>query len=289
MRRLLSWQVIEPTPGERDWSVPDDLYGQLVAKGARPLWVLVGSPCWASAIREGCDPAQPGKAVGVEHAEELASFLAAAAKRYPESLGFEIGNEQNLAVYWRGGLDPAEYATLLGASADAIHAVAPRMPVIAGGLAPVERRSLGQLPWRSYIRAIYSSGVDERIDAVGFHPYAALVPGQEHAEAVAQLVRDVRRLLRSLGDPEMPIWVTEVGLSTTGFAAVSLVEQARGLVKIYRRLRRLGVPVIIIYRWIDQVLPEDQADSGFGVIGAGGAKLKPAYCALARVRGEPCS
>ncbi len=288
MRSLLSWQAIEPSPGRRDWSVPDALYRQLVARGTRPLWVVVGAPCWASALGEACEPNLPGKAVGVDHAGELADFLSEAAERYPESLGFEIGNEQNLAVYWRGGLHPDDYATLLGASADAIHAVDPELPVIAGGLAPVTRPRPGAVPWRSYLRAIYSSGVDERIDGVGFHPYAALEPGQEYPPAVAGLVEQVRRMLRELGDPGMPIWITEVGLSTEGPAAVSPAEQARGLVEIYRRLQRLGVAAIVIHRLVDQIFPQYASDAGYGVIEADSVTPKPAYCALARVRAEPC-
>lgn len=289
MRRLLSWHGIERAPGQLDWSRTDGIYRQLIRQGTRPLWVLAGAPCWASALGSACDPTRPGNAVGVDHADDLARFLAAATRRYPESLGFEVANEQNLAVYWRGGLHPGDYATLLGAAADAVHAADPEMAVISGGLAPTESRSVGKLPWRGYVRAIYAAGVDERIDAIGFHPYAAREPGQELAPATARLIREVRRLLRSLGDREMPIWVTEVGLSTAGPYAVSAAEQARGLVRIYRHLRRLDVAVIIIHRLVDRIFPAYPGDAGFGVIGPDAVTPKPAYCALARVRGKPCS
>jgi len=288
MRRLLSWQVVEPVPGQRDWSDPDGIYQQLVAQGTRPLWVLVGAPCWASALGDACDPAVAGQAPAVDRADELADFLAEAAERYPESLGFEVGNEQNLARFWRGGLHPADFAVLLGAAADAIHAVDPEMPVIAGGLAPVSRRAEGELPWRGYLRAIYAAGVDERIDAVAFHPYTELDPDQDFASATAGLIGQVRRLLRSLGGGRMPIWVTEVGLSTAGPYEVSPIRQARGLVRIYHRLRRRGVPVIIVHRFDDQTDSEYPAEAGYGVIRGDARTPKPAYCALARARGEPC-
>jgi hypothetical protein len=286
-RRRLSWTELEPEPGKFDWAPYDAIYEELLANGMRPLWVLVDSPCWARPAGTACGPNQPAGAPGVDHAADLGTFLAAVAKRYPESLGIEVGNEVNDERFWLGGLDPNDYAALLSAAADAIHAADPDMPVVAAGLAPFERPGDGRLPWRVYVRAMARAGIGEKVDAFAFHPYppagATDVPGAVAAELDA-FKQDLAR--RGIGD--VPVWVTEVGVSTVGPHAKTPEQQAADLTGILTSLGDAGTQVVIVHRLHDGTVPGFPLEPGFGVIAADKVTPKPAYCALGAVRGHPC-
>ncbi len=45
---------------------------------------------------------------------------------------------------------------------------------------------------------------------------------------------------------------------------------------------------MIVHRFKDAYDPAFPLELGFGVLGADGTTPKPAYCALAAARGEPC-
>lgn len=287
VRRRLSWNEIEPEAGAADWTKYDAVYDELIAAQARPLWVLTDAPCFAAAPTAGCDPLDIARAVGTEHAGELGGFMAAAAARYPESFGFEVGNEVNDGRFWEGGLRPADYAVLLGASADAVHAVDPAMPVVSSGPFPVTERRPGKVPWRDFLAGIVESGVTARIDAIAFHPYAPLEPGEDPGPAVGALLDEASAYLAGLGAGSVPIWVTEVGLSTVGDPPLGEAEQAAGLTSIYRELEARGTPVVIVHRFKDAYDPAFPLELGFGVLRADGTTPKPAYCARRSRRAVP--
>ena len=289
-RRRLSWVEIERTPDSFDWAAYDAIYDELLAAGMRPLWILVDAPCWSRVPDPTCVDPAPGRAPGVEAAGDLASFLAAAAERYPESAGFEIGNEVNDERFWSGGVNPNDYAALLGAAADAIHAVDPEMPVVASGLAPFEEAGPGRLPWRLFVRSIVNAGVHERIDAFAFHPYPPAGSTDVPAAVELELAAFEDYVARKAG-PEIPVWVTEIGVSTVGPEAPTPELQALELVGILRRLSARGTPITILHRLRDAepgAVPGFPLEPGFGVVLADGVTRKPAYCAIAAERDEPC-
>ena len=289
-RRRLSWVEIERTPDSFDWTAYDAIYEELLAEGMRPLWLLVDAPCWSRLPDPTCVDPGPARAPDVAAAGDLASFLAEAAERYPEAAGFEIGNEVNDERFWTGGVNPNDYAALLGPAADAIHAVDPEMPVLASGFAPFERPGPGRLPWRDFVRAIVNAGVDERIDGFAFHPYppanAPDVPLAVELELAA-----FEDYVAAKSDEELPVWVTEVGVSTVGPTARTPEEQSAELLGILQRLDARGTPMTIVHRLEDGepgVMPDFPLEPGFGVMLADGVTRKPAYCAIAALRGEPC-
>lgn len=288
IRIRLSWNWVEREPGQLDWSTFDAIYDGLLTAGARPLWVLVEAPCWAGVPDIPCNPEASAGAVGVEHADDLGRFAANVATRYPQSFGLEIGNEVNDSRFWPNGQGPDAYAELLRAAADAVHAAPTPVPVVASGLFPVERAQLGKTPWRDYAQAIIDGGAAQAVDALAFHPYARAAPGRDPGLAVANVLREFTDYVAARGAGSVPVWVTEVGLTTAGPRGLSPREQASGLVSILQRLEAEGVPVVVIHRLLDEANPSFPLEAGFGVASAGATALKPAYCALGRARGLPC-
>jgi hypothetical protein len=84
------------------------------------------------------------------------------------------------------------------------------------------------------------------------------------------------------GDAATPLWVTETGISTTGFDERfrrTEADQATGIVDLYRRLKpEPDVNAILINSLVDQLA--DPGENGFGLVRADLSR-KPAYCALA--------
>lgn len=169
-----------------------------------------------------------------------------------------------------------------------MHAVDPEMPVVASGLAPFERAGPGRLPWRDYLRAIVNYGAAAKIDAFAFHPYPDLEPGQAAAAEVVGLLDEVQSYLDARGAGGIPLWMTEVGVSTVGPEARTPEQQSQELVEILSALEARGTPVVIFHRLQDGELAGFPLEAGFGVVAADGVTLKPAFCAIAAARGEPC-
>ena len=144
------------------------------------------------------------------------------------------------------------------------------------------------MPWREFLAGIVESGVTAEIDAIAFHPYAGLERGEDPGPAVGALLDEASAYLADLGAGSVPLWVTEVGLSTVGDPPLGEAEQAAGLTSIYRELEARATPVVIVHRLKDAYDPAFPLELGFGVLRADGTTPKPAYCALAAARGEPC-
>ena len=86
--------------------------------------------------------------------------------------------------------------------------------------------------------------------------------------------------------PALPVWVTEIGFTTAGKFRVSEQEQADALIDVYLELIKRGVGLITVHRFFDDPDPLYLFDGGMGVVADDFETPKPAYCALAQIRGE---
>lgn len=290
VRLRMNWRLVQPQQGGYDWGHFDALYTQLLDIGVRPLWYVMEAPCWAGDAAIPCDPSfNSAGAPGPEHAADLGSFVAAVAQRYPESLGVEVGNEQNDPTFWPNGQDPAAYTNLLAQAAAALEEIGSEVPLVAGGLSSVAGAQSGEVDWRTYLGGMLESGAAEYADALAFHPYVRVEPGDDPGVPVGALVDEVRAFMADHGAGEEPLWITETGLSTASKPPLSPRQQADGLVSILTQLQQRGTPVTIVHRLVDEVRADFPLEAGFGVIKADSGTRKPAYCAIAAFRGVPCA
>ena len=97
---------------------------------------------------------------------------------------WEVWNEPNLP---RAGLSPvtkpADYASLLAASAGAIRSTDPAAKVMAAGLA--DGTSAGAIPATKFLAGLYRAGVRKKFDIVGIHPYSPPSPGRSRRSRVS--------------------------------------------------------------------------------------------------------
>lgn len=90
-----------------------------------------------------------------------------------------------------------------------------------------------------------------------------------------------RRVLKTHGNADKPLWVTEAGFTTSGAGRVDEGEQARRLLTTYRTLRAApDVDAVIFHTLVDPGGAPDDPEAGFGILRRD-LTPKPAYCALA--------
>lgn len=286
----VSWSVVEPRPGSYRWEAYDSLYARMLAVGIRPVLVLLDSPCWAyDPVPQTCASTRPAVPPGPHALEAFSRFAGMVAERYPRARGIEVWNEPNYREYWRVGPegspappDPARYARLLAAAYDGIERANPAMPVAAAGLLAGATGAGRGMAYTTFLERMLRSGARNHFDAIAVHPYPFFT--ENRARAVSATVERLRSLLTRLELRRTPIWVTEVGVSTSGPEPVTPFSQAIALAAIHRALvHGPNVPVAVIHRMVDDPTAPSSREAGWGVMTAAG-QVKPAYCALARQR-----
>lgn len=292
-RQLLIWEAIERKPGQYDWHEFDALYRELLERGIRPLWILFHAPCWAQDPKSGCEggTGDPGNyRPQPTHYDEMASFAALAAQRYPEAVGIEVWNEPNFHIFWGGKPDPEAYGAMLKRVAGAIHQANPSMPVISAGLSPHSTTTAEGVAYDEFLDKLYRDGAAQQADAIGMHPYPSISFNGGYIERLRVHLARVDKVMRNHGDGDTPVAVTEVGVATEGDEAYTPDQQAQALVDIYNTLRRVeGIPLVVIHRFRDDQTPGTLGNNerGFGVVSSDGDP-KPALCAMAGAVGRPC-
>jgi polysaccharide biosynthesis protein PslG len=291
-RAVLSWRVVEKTPGEYDWSAYDRLAEQFRAVGTRPLWVLADAPCWAWTSSEtrcaikGGEPRPPKRS----RYDEWALFAAHVAYRYPDAVAIESWNEANLDNFFRPRPDPVKAAWLAywaNAGVDyAATLTGSDIPVLFGGSAPLyetipEKR---EIAYDEFLRAAYDEIPGGAWDGVAMHPFPRFKAREDYLQDIEEHLDAVRAALFDSRASGTPIWVTEVGLSTAGPFPYSQEDQAEGLRTIYRALDAMpDVTSVIVHRLIDGPKSLKTAESGWGVVQRN-LTPKPALCALTVAR-----
>jgi hypothetical protein len=252
------------------------------ARGIRPLFILVFAPTWANGgvcdqwVADCRNPPSPA------HYDDAGRMAALLAQRYPDAAGIELWNEPNLREFWAPAPDPTAYGHLLQAVHHAVKAVAPDMPVIGASLANGE--PAGFISPAQFLGGIYDAGAGASMDAIGVHPYPFSATSLANTFRTLDAVRAVRD---AHGDSGRPLWVTELGATTSGVGALNENEQAGIFVAAYRALRAMpDIGGIYFHTLVEPPYPWWDPETGYGIVRAD-LSPKPAFCALAAERGRP--
>jgi hypothetical protein len=286
LRMTFDWRHAEPARGVYDFGPYDAIYNAALKRGIHPLFILLWAPPWATDSLLGCggDCRQPPSPRFDGDWRGIAGMLA---KRYPKLAGIEIWNEPNEKTFWRPQPDPARYADLLAQAHDAIKAVNPSMRVLGGAVANRAQGIDGNVASAQFVRSLYDHGARGKMDGLSLHPYE---PGANVGDVLSD-VDAIRSVRDQAGDRGTPLWVTEIGLSTSGPDGAPLHVDENGqagrLVDVFRALRSApGVQAVLVHTLIDPGDAHDPAntEAGFGIV-RGDLSVKPAYCPLARAVG----
>ena len=114
----------------------------------------------------------------------------------------KIWNEPNNKSHWDPEIDPgwSRFAQMAIAAGRAIRAVNPTLPRVLGGISPIDPR---------FIAALGAQGVLEHVDVVAVHGF----PLDWNLWAIDEWPAKLDEI-RAVTD--LPIWVTEVGVSSFG-------------------------------------------------------------------------
>jgi hypothetical protein len=305
IRGVLDWRRIEP---ERDrwtdatWGPFDELYARARTAGLTPIFVVAYAPTWArSLIGKLCllgsqchYPPRP------EMDGEWAQLAAEAARRYPDAI-FEIWNEPNLRHFWQDGVDPGRYARLQVVAYDAIKAVNPDAVVLSGGFAAAPKADLLTLllrgmGMRDFVARAYQGGLESHSDALAFHPYpgprplgySGPMPNLGAGSVYARAFDDIRAVRDANGDDSKPVFVTEIGISTT--QGVTRADQVAATQRIYRKTLTMDdVSGIVFHRLVEPThLLWSPLDLGFAWVRSAGYPPPPfpVYCAFVAAAGN---
>ena len=149
LRDDIEWASVEPTQGDFDWELPDEIVAQAALHHLHALLIIDTTPRWASGDsstgpqRSWLPPLDP-TAYG-----EFAAMVAARYgphgvfwKYHPTlsvylPVGLELWNEENLATFWGGDApNPQVYTAMVKAAYPLIKKADPTMTVVLGGLSP---------------------------------------------------------------------------------------------------------------------------------------------------------
>ncbi|MEA2423501.1 MAG: polysaccharide biosynthesis protein PslG, partial [Thermoleophilaceae bacterium] len=268
------WMWGEPNPPDHgvhtyDWSMLDAVALALAQHGLRWLPVIDYSALWASS-----DPSD-------YHApptsnDDYAAYAGAFAARYgrggsfwfahPELdplpvTAYEIWNEPNGAWFWKPAPDAANYADMYIRARERIKAADPEATVVVGGL----------VAHASFVEAMYAARPELKgnVDAVGWHPYAPTVGG------VIGNVRALRQALERLGDPGVPISLTEIGWPTSGDGSPIVLPEAARAAALEGTTDALarsdcGIASIVPYTWTTPEQHANDVEDWYGIRHPGG-------------------
>jgi hypothetical protein len=220
-RLFVNWYQVEPNAGVWDWSQTDQAYQQALASGLRPLMVPTAAPCWAEASCNLLFGAPPSPA----HDADWSAFITQLVRRYPLAIGVEVWNEPNLAASFYPQADPQRYTQLLEEAYKAVKSVNPAMPVISGGLAMNGAVGVAGNGYadRTFIADMFADGALRWMDGLAVHIYPVVSGGGSEVwdpAAMAQWLGQAEAIASAAGAPDLPIWITETGVSTaTGAGA----------------------------------------------------------------------
>ena len=292
IRLLLNWRNAAPdtpppgfdaaNPGDPsyDWSDFDAELLPAAAAGLDAIVVIRSAPDWA----EGAGAGRPGTIR--PDPGQFARFGYAAATRYsgrfaglPRVRFWQVWNEPNhfgfLNPQNEGGAlaSVGQYAAMLNAFSDAVHAVDPANVVIAGALAPFQNPDPTVTPPLSFMSQLLcvsatahpraTCNTQLHFDVWSHHPYTSGSP-THHATAPGDVsipeLRHMNSMLRAAvraghvrSRAGVSFWVTEFAWDTNppDPGAVPLSLHARWVSEALYRIWKAGVSLVTWYKLRD--------------------------------------
>jgi hypothetical protein len=209
-RQDFNWRQIEREPGVYDWKAYDELVDQCRAHGLLLFGVFAYGPSFH-------DPLTP------EGVAAYCAFARAAAQRYRGKIDYwQIWNEPN-GGFWKG--TPQQYARLLAAAGQAIHAAHPDAKVLGLNMAFCDVRwaetILKAVPYDCFDIACFHpyrppSAPEERFDwweldqyVKSWHKHDLTAEYPLVRMSFLEQTRELVKTMEQFGRPK-PLWVTEI-------------------------------------------------------------------------------
>ncbi|MEM1059058.1 MAG: endo-1,4-beta-xylanase [Verrucomicrobiota bacterium] len=264
LRGLAEWNGVEPKKGQWNWKFPDALVANAREHGIHVNGTLGYAARWATT--DGST-----RTVPLKNNQDWSDYCRAIMSRYQDDIDhWEVWNEFN-GSFSKGGT-PEIYAELVARAHEEGKKINPDMKI---GMT-VANFSVG------FLDQSIKAGAKGKFDYVCVHPYenlGALRTGGDMG--FLSLAGSLRKMLRDNGeDPNMPLWITEIGVqSTIKPNAKRDAEQADLLVKCYVICLAQGFDKVF---WFEARGPAYGKDTDHGLIRKNWSK-RPVYHAFAKM------
>lgn len=233
-----SWAMIEPVfaePPKYEWGLPDEMVKSYHSRGLKVLWILGGTPNWATATNT------PGHSNGTLK-DDVARrhwrlFVHAVAERYTNDIHyFEVWNEPNLEDFWVGSVD--EYVQeILVPAYEELKAVSREHMMVAPALALL--RSSARISTEDFFDGMKRLDASSSIDVVSQHIYKdpeGIIEEFEEGECSFYFFgcwfgyhAPLFGIYRDAGLEGKPIWLTEFGWQTNKIGEIRQANNILGL------------------------------------------------------------
>jgi hypothetical protein len=228
-----AWLNLEPAQDQWDFAQLDAHLAKARANGVDHVTlVLWGTPRWSAQDTALTDAPWlgPGSAAPPSDLTDWVDYVHTVADRYRGQIdAYQIGNEPNLEMFWRG--TNAELIQLVVSAAECIKATDPLATVVGPPFLFTQSKQLRRAIPLWHELAVSTTA----IDAWSLHWYPA--PGAAASD-----------LARVIAGAPKPIWLTEVGLPDHGQSAK---QQVRDLLATKTAAHRAGVTYLAWYAWTD--------------------------------------
>src|SRR3954454_21313530 len=136
-----------------------------------------------------------------------------------------LWNEPNNLSHWDFELDPEwqTFSTMTRLAADAVRGVSPGMPCVLGGISPIDPL---------FIQRMEDQGVLEKVDVIALHGFP-LDWNHWQIDDWPVKVQEIREIT------QLPLWVSEVGVSTFGAEEVQVFGLKRTMDLLLGQLPRV--------------------------------------------------
>ncbi|UCC88546.1 MAG: beta-galactosidase [Anaerolineales bacterium] len=265
MKIQMPWKDVEPSPGNYQWGMWDDVIGAYSGAGIKILLSIPKAPDWARPAGDDRSVEGPPADYGA-----FARFLGEVAQRYQGRVqAIEVWNEQNL--WYEGGgspMPPEQYVAMLSAAYQSIKAADPNMIVVSGAPTPAGDVGGAAIDDITYLNAMYAAGLKNVSDAIGAHPSGYNCPAtgdwqtvtdpaagfrgpfdnRHHSWCFRGTMEGYRNVMVANGDSAKTIWPTEFGwaVSSNPQAGYEYArdntqqEQAQWIVEAYQQAKSWG-------------------------------------------------
>jgi polysaccharide biosynthesis protein PslG len=259
IRQSFDWRAIETSPGVYDLRFYDRYVLNLAARGIRVLPILFNAPSFHNGTTR-TRPTFPPRSNS-----SMARFAQVLVRRYgPQGTlwaqnpgapklaigAWQIWNEPNLPVYWRGRPNARSYAKMVSTVGGAIRKVDRRAEIVSAGLPPSTQR--GAVRLTKYITQLYRARLGRSISSLAINAYA------RNSRELGRLLKSVRKLINRRGGRRDKLWITELGWATSGPRSrfrLGVGGQARQISSSYslirKQRRRLGLRGVVYFSWKD--------------------------------------
>lgn len=276
-REDFAWPRIQPERGSWDFRVQDEMVAAQSQRRVSILGRLGYSVGWAT---PDLSDAAGEQSFAMPTRVDWERYIRTTVTRYRDRVHYwEVWNEPDNVVFWKGRPDPRTYAALLRSAYTTIKDADPTATVLIGGVSGFDM---------SYLLGVAQAGGWDYFDILALHLYTDPA-SPEDGQMVAMGLGAARTLAHRYG--AKPIWITEFGWESgmsprNRYGAVDERDQANFLVRSYMAL--LAQPEIQKAFWYNL---HDDWDANFGLLRFGTgytdySGVKPAFRAYATMTRE---